>query len=253
MTSIKRINIVAVGRGSRDDNEGKAALTMYRADAPWMEAANEEITFNPSDISLRNVLIAKIVDATHDLLDSGFVGAINVYTIREGLVLKYYELSKKISASRREGTIFDVSTCYRDFMTEGDKNAIAELANTIQDALDAGCQFRISDASLVNYVELVVPDGVELHEGDKLDFVNGVAENGVTVRSWKGFERKNAEVHIMNAQSEYPVYVLKRSTAQNMPKAQMKLTDAVNKLWAKCPRPELKTTEQKGTVAGLAA
>jgi hypothetical protein len=38
-----------------------------------------------------------------------------------------------------------------------------------------------------------------------------------------------------------------------MPKAQMKLTDAVNKLWAKCPRPELKTTEQKGTVAGLAA
>ena len=250
---MKRINIVAVGRGSRDDAEGKVAISMYREDAPWLAAANEEQTFNPADISLRNVIIAKIIDATHMLLDNGFVGSINVYTLRDGIVLKYYEIAKRMAAANREHEHFDVTKCYRDFMTEGDKNAIAELAATIQEALGKGCQFRMSDAGLVNYLELVVPDNVELKAGDKLDFIQGQTADGVTVRSWKTFERKNAEVHVMYENTQYPVYVLKRSTAQNMPKRQAKLADVVTKLWAKCPRPELKTTEQKGNVSELAA
>lgn len=250
---IKRINMGITGRGSADDVEGKVAFNMYRADAPWLEAVNEVNTFDPKSISLRNVIIGKIVAKTHELLDAGFVGSINIYTLREGIVLKYYELAKKISYSRKNGTIFDVTSCYREFHTDADKEAIKALADTIQDALDAGCQFRMYDISLVNYLELVVPEGVELHAGDKLNFVKGKTENGVSVRSWATFERKDAEVIVMNADNEYPIYVLRRSTSQNMPKAQAKLADVVTKLWAKCPRPELKTTEQNGTASGLAA
>ena len=248
----KRINMVVVGRGGAD-TAGKVAMTMYRADAPWLDAVNEEVEFDPKDISLRNVIIAKISEKTHELLGAGFVGAINVHTLREGIVLKYYELAKKISASRNNGVPFDLESCYHEFHTEGDKNAIAELANTIQDALDAGCQFRMGDVSLVNYLELVIPDGAEIKAGDKLTFVQGRTESGISVRSWATFERKNAEVIVMNADSKYPIYVLRRSTGQTMPKAQAKLADVVTKLWAKCPRPELKTTEQKGTASGLAA
>lgn len=253
MANVKRINMVVVGRGSRDDAEGKVALTMYRADAPYLEAVNEEMAFNPADITLRNAIIAKISEKTHELLGAGFVGSINVYTLREGITLKYFEIAKKVAHSRNTGEPFEIESCYREFMTDGDKNAVAELANTLQDALDAGCQFRLSDVSMVNYLELVVPDGVELKAGDKLDFAQGKTANGISVRNWATFERKNAEVIVMNADSEYPIYALKRSTASAMPKAQAKLADVVTKLWAKCPRPELKTTEQKGTSAGLVA
>lgn len=250
--NMKKINIIAIGRGSREDAQGKVALTMYREDSPWLEAVNEETTFDPAEISLRNVLIAKIVDSTRAMLDNGFKGIINVYTLREGIVLKYYEIAKKMSEAHKNGTPFDVTSCFYDFMNEGDKAAIAELADTIAEALEKGCLFRISDVSLVNYLELVVPEGVELHNGDKLNFVNGTAENGVTVRGWKTFARKDAEVRVMN-ENRYPVYVLRRSLGQNMPRRQAKLADVVTKLWAKCPQPDMKTTEQKGTAAGLVA
>lgn len=250
---MKKLNIVAVGRGSREDSEGTLALTMYREDTPWVDAVNEVTKFNPGEISLRNALIAKIDDAVHTMLEAGFKGVINVYTLREGIVLKYYEIAKKMSEAHKNGVPFDVTTCFQDFMTSGDKAAIAELAETIKTALDAKCVFRISDVSLVNYLELVVPNGVELHNGDKLNFIDGVAENGVTVRNWKGFARKDAEVRVINENSAYPVYALRRSLGQNMPRRQAKLADVVTKLWAKCPQAEMRTTEQKGTAAGLAA
>ena len=276
----KRLEIVAVGKGSIDDVQGKIALTAYRADDAKKEAYNmgeiseanrakmtaEQIAleeakpfFNPREASLSTTLINRECDVVNAMLDAGFVGNINIHTLLQGVTLKYREMAKYKKQARESGMPFDVSLCFQPWHSEADKNAIVYMSDTLDKALEKKCSIRFIDVGLANYIELVVPAGLKIANGTVADFEGGKAmvadENGikreVSVRNWPEFARKGAVIIKMARGSEkYPIYVLKRTL--NADKTS-KLEDVVSKNWKKCPDPEKATTTQKGDVAGLAA
>jgi hypothetical protein len=255
----KRAEIVVVGRGQVDDAEGKYALTMYRADNASIPAYNEEGTFVPQDVRLVNVLITHACDVINSYVnDAKFVGNINVHTVRQGFVLKYREIAKMMRTEREDGVPFSKEKLFKDFHTEADRRAIGYLADTVKNALDHKCTIRFLDVSMASYIDLLVPQGVEIADGTIADFENGKAlvndVNGmkreILVRNWDDFARKDAKIIKMrNADAKYPVYALERTLSDK----KTKLESVVSDLWAKCPEGKKATTTQKGSLAGLAA
>ena len=273
---MERVEIVAVGRGRVDDVQGKVALTAYLANSPATDAYNlgekvEGMTeaeakaeearqyFNPKKERLVNVLINRICDTVDGLVDSGFVGNINIHTFRQGIVLKYYEEVSGISAAKAAGVQpedFDASPYFQSWHTEADRDAITRMGKTTLKALYAGCFIHFQDAALIPYIELDVPKDLDVPNGLTVDFENGVAklqdEDGmiydIAVRNWATFSRKNAVVIKMNnGSAEYPVYALKRSLGTS----KTKLEQLYAALWAKCPESGKATATQKGSLTGL--
>lgn len=277
---MERIEIVAIGKGKVDDAEGHIALTAYLANAPAEDAYNmgevseedaknmtaEEVAaekakphFNPAKERLVNALINRICDTVDDLVDSGFIGNINVHTLRQGIVLKYYEEANGISQAKAAGVQpedFDASPYFQSWHTDADKAAITRIGQTALKALYAGCFIHFQDASLIPFYELEVPKTLEVPDGLVVDFENGVAklqdEDGmvydITVRNFPTFARKNAQIIKMRTGSaEYPVYTLKRSLGKNKSKLEQLYAD----LWDKLPDPKKATATQKGSLKGL--
>lgn len=256
----KRTEIIAVGRGMSDDLEGKFALTMYRSDQNSIAAYNDEGSFVPQEHHLSSFLIEKVCNAVDAYVgEAKYVGNINVYTLNNGIVLKYRQIAGMLREEREHGTPFAMEKLFVEGIhNEDDRKAITHLVETVKNAVKAGCTIRFIDVRMASYIELVVPKGVDIADGTIADFENGKAMvddvNGVKrevlVRNWEGFARKGAKiVKFRNTAENYPIYALKRTLGAS----KTKLEAVVSDLWAKCPEGKKATTTQKNTLAGLAA
>ena len=117
--------------------------------------------------------------------------------------------------------------------------AVVGYFNAIEAANKAGITISSKKVSMLNRIELSVPEGVELQEGDKLDFKNGKASNGVTVQGWNTFARKGAVIHVEQRMSgRYYTLARKTSKTSRTVSANDILIAAAGEAWKKCPAAE---------------
>ncbi|MBO7449513.1 MAG: hypothetical protein J6U54_04020 [Clostridiales bacterium] len=242
VTIENRIKMVVVGRGKKDDPVGHIANVVWNATKPQEAAHGAKEQFIPADCPLYAKALEVITTElkTH-LADGETNTAFDIYAMRQGVVLRYYQIAKAMKAAREAGTELDIESLYQDFMTDKERGIIAEFVDTLQKLLASKNYVRLYDANLINYVELAVPEGVKIPNGTVLKFDNGVAtykdKNGiayeVSTRDWKNFKRDRATVQVFDEDTEYPVYATKFSSRPSGLNQELLLAKA--ELFKACP------------------
>lgn len=119
------------------------------------------------------------------------------------------------------------------------KTAAENFLRVMAEADAKGIFIDIQKASEFNQLTLAVPEGVELSQGQILNFINGTSEEGVTVNGWSTFNRKKAVVFERNSLRggrEFFIYRKAQSRLSNMEKGIMAVLRAQ---WQECPAAEI--------------
>lgn len=236
-----RVFMIALGRGKQTDPTGHYAY------CAWDELSNEKAhggqdDFVPAEMPLYAQLLNVIATELELHVNEGMKdSSIEVYSILNGVVLKFREVMKQYNQNKANGIAdLDIEAFYQNFMDEKQKSVVARFATALKTLWDNGNIVRVSDSNLINYVELMVPQGVKIPDGTVLKFANSKAtfkaSNGysyeITAR-WKNFKRERATVRVFDAEGEYPVYAVKLS---NQPSGRtLQLLMAKSNLYKLCP------------------
>lgn len=180
---------------------GNAAIRAYRSDRP-NEKYEDTLSYASTD-GASNAVYTLVNSAVDIMLKGGFKdGRISVYAPRLSAI-RYFSLAGEIGAARRENRPINMENVFAKATGKGygeeAKQALTELKDTILATRKANCIFRIDDIALAEYYELIVPVGMEdtVTAGKVLNFTNGAAEGGVTVRNYAKFSRQGAVVEMI--------------------------------------------------------
>lgn len=237
-----RVKMVVVGRGKKDDPVGHIANVVWSATNPQEKAHGGKEQFVPAECPLYAEALKVITtELKAHLTEEKTNTAFDIYTMRQGVLLRYYQAAKLIKAARENDEPVAIEKMYQDFMGDTEREIIADFVDTLQKILDTKNYVRLYDANLINYVELVVPEGVKIPNGTALKFEGGVAHykdgNGIvydiTTRDWKNFKRSNAVVQIFDEDTDYPVYATKFSSRPSGLNQELLLAKA--ELFKACP------------------
>lgn len=112
--------------------------------------------------------------------------------------------------------------------------AVIDFVTALAEAEAQGLVVKFDKASEFNQLILDVPQGVEVHAGDVLKFVNGQTEDGIKVHGWSNFSRDYARVYV-KVERDNNVYFLYRKNITSLSKIEQAQRDALAKQWLECP------------------
>lgn len=234
---MENIIIMSTFRGKKDDSEGKVATVDYirgkEADPLYTKK------YVPKETPSYAQCFVSITTALKKYEDKSGV-AINIYAPRNGVAAKGWEISRKVSIANRTGTPVDMDSLYQEFMGKFEQDAIKDYVDTLQKLLANKNIVRMNDIQLINYVELDIPEGITINEGEELMFENSVArvvtEDGLEFdihARWKDFSRNKAKVAVFYKDTDYPVHAVKLSNNPKNLTAELLL--ARDELWKEVP------------------
>jgi len=184
-----QVAIIAVGR------EGKMRVCRMRTDIPSAKASNSTYDV-PEGQTLRQALMILAADemkkASNAFAKAGRQANIEIYTVGQ-VAIKYFQMVPYLKGGHAM-TTEDIEAVSSERDTVEDKCAYADLAEGIARVIAEGNSVHLQASGNASLFELIVPEGVELKDGDILNFANGVAEGGVQVRGWRNANRQGAKV-----------------------------------------------------------
>lgn len=170
---------------------------------------------------------------------------VNLYTIddidiKSKLFFKMMRNYQEVDADEID-RIIGSNRVWTDVEKAEIKEAILDYFEQLQLAMEKDIRVSTYKVSEHNIIRLNVPEGVELAEGDILDFVNGKAKNGVSVSGWNSFSRTKAVVHV-NQKASGTVFFLDYRTKRPTSNKPNSIHDAVmahiSAAWSMCPAVE---------------
>ena len=98
--------------------------------------------------------------------------------------------------------------------------------------------------------ELIVPEGLVVAEGQKLNFVDGISEEGVRVRGWNKANRMGAEVIVRGAKAPR-AYISKAADPKKPWNSLATLLDTINGMWESLPTADKDKSRDDGSMDDL--
>lgn len=185
--------------------------------------------------SLMTNIAKEIVLVSNKFKEKGQPLNIEVFTNGQ-VAIKYYQMVPYLKG-RRHMTTEDIEAISSERDTNADKCAYADLADAIATVIDHGNSVHLQASGNAAYLELIAPEGVALEDGQVLNFTDGVAENGITVRSWRNCNRKNVKV-MARGTKRVGYYISKAEDIDNPGKSLATLLNRINDCWNKLPETE---------------
>ena len=238
-----KIELVVVGQN------GNGMWSAFRSDDLTVEGTSEKFQYDQNTMGTRNAVMHKIADFTRALAANGYKGILSVSTIGTVAIkaYQYFKLAAKPD--------FDVSQLNynspkaTEEQAKANDEANADLAGAIKFAQANGMMVAFGSTMSASHLELNIPKGVEVNAGDKLTFVNGATEDGITVRGWKNFNRTDEPV-IAITQRDGSKTVGLRHPSMNRAEHK-KLLNTIVSCWKECPAVAKDATKEKGSFDGL--
>lgn len=217
----ERMVIEAVGVGKHTDPVGHVAICAWNETNKSEKAHGGHVDFIPAETPLPAKLMEIITKELQILVADGKRNtAVEVYTLLGGVVLKYRQIYKQYNLNKQNGVDeLDLSQFHEpSFMNETYTKIVDNFAKALKALWDNGNIIRLVDSKLINYIELIVPEGVRIPRGTELKFVNSKASfkasNGYTYEigaRFKNLNREHGRVVILDEDTDYPVYAIKLS------------------------------------------
>lgn len=132
----------------------------------------------------------------------------------DAVAIRAYSIMKHLKAGLTPAKVADAVV--KDADGAEDRKEFKALAEALKEAQSAGIRLRISRLSQEHSYALEVPEGVELAEGDKIKFDNGVADNGIKLAYGV---RSSYEYTVVKVNDE-----LKALRPKNTPNARHRMT-----------------------------
>lgn len=244
-----QMQLVVVGRG------GEIHTTAMRADRLGSKAVNHHYVIEDEQdlagLTLRQALYMKICQEIQKysnlFANAGQKVAIEVYTVGS-IAIKYYQIAGKIAGGAKLNPEDVASTNGKD--TPADFEAYEMVANTIHDAVAHGNTVRMIASGLADMLELAVPEGVRVFDGDRLNFVNGSTENGITVRGWNTCNRQGALVVVRGSKNPR-AYIYRAEDPTKPWKALAVLKKTIDGAWNTLPETAVDKSADEGDEADL--
>jgi hypothetical protein len=244
-----QVQLVVVGRG------GEIHVTAMRPDRISAKASNKHYVIEEQPdlqgLTLRQALYMKICQGIKYYSDAfnaiGKKVSIEVYTVGS-IAIKYYQIASKIAGGAKLNPEDVASTNGKD--TVADFEAYEMVADTILEAVEKGNTVRMIASGLADMLELAVPDGVRVYDGDKLNFVNGSTSNGITVRGWNTCNRQGATVVVRGSKNPR-AYIYRAEDPTKPWKALAVLKKTIDGAWNTLPETAVDKSAEEGDEADL--
>lgn len=235
-----QLNIIVAGR------EGKMRICRMRPDIPSAKASNAMLDV-PEGTTLRQALMTAIADeikgAVNLFKKYNRHVAIEVYTVGQ-VAIKYFQMVPYLKGGNTM-TTEDIDAISSEFDTEYDKGAVADLAEAIAYAISEGNSVHLQATGNAAYMELIIPEGVTVYDGQILNFTDGVAEDGVQVRGWSKCNRKNVKVLIRGAKNPR-AYIHKAADPERPWRGLATLLKTIDGCWNSLPKAAVDKSNDDG-------
>ena len=248
-----QFDLIVIGR------QGKIRTCLMRSDVINSTGVNDEIAV-PADKTLRQAIMGVIAEKVTELSNKAVAAKrpvnVEIYTVGQ-VAIKYYQGVKFLKSGHRPTTADIESLSYRNDGTRNndtveDQCAYADMVEALADAIAAGNGVHLQASGNAHLFELIVPQGVVLKPGDILNFVDGVAENGVQVRGWRNAKRQGAEVIVRGTKN--PRAYITKAADPDKPWATLDtLLTTIENIWNELPNPNKDKSRDDGSLDDLFA
>lgn len=230
-----QLELIVVGR------EGKMHVTRMRPDVYRSKASNADFDV-PEGKTLRQAVMEKIAEeikmAGDAFAKQGRLVNIEVYTVGQ-VAIKYYQMVKFLKGGHRPTTEDIESLSLKNDGTPNndtveDKCAYADLAEAIADAIAAGHGVHLQASGNADVFELIIPEGVTVEEGQKLNFTDGVSEEGIRARGWAKANRQGAPVIVRGTRNPR-AYISKAANPDRPWNSLATLLETISGVWDALP------------------
>lgn len=241
--NVKRAQLTLIVAG----REGKARICRMRPDIPSLKASQEEIDLATAypGYTLRQAIMMIIADQCKKASDAfakrGVPLNIDVYTLGQ-VAIKYFQFLPYIAG----GKALDMEAIRSPYDTEQDFCAYADLTDMVTYVVKAGNTVHLSATGNAAYLELMLPEGVTVTDGEKLDFTDGVARDGIQVRGWSKCNRKGAVVIVRGAKNPR-AYITKAENPEKPWRSLETLLKTIDGVWSKLPKSAVDKSEEEGS------
>ena len=221
---------------------GKIRICRLR---PGMPASNVTVDV-PADATQKQATIKHIVNeinvCSNAFAKKGLPVNIEVFTVGQ-VSIKYRQLVPflkggqfvtpeqiEMICTKKDGTPTNDSPA--------DKMAYAELADCIAKTVKAGNAVHLQASGNAAFYELMIPEGVAMPaDGTLLNFVDGVAENGIQAYGRRGLNRVGAKV-ILRGTKNPRAYITKAENPDKPWRDLAVLLDTIDGCWNDLPMPQ---------------
>lgn len=224
-----QLSLIIVGRG------GKIRTSAMRADKPGAKAVNKMYDV-PAGATLRQALMGaiagEITKYSNMFAEKDLHVNMEVFTVGQ-VSIKYYQMVPLLKG-RHVPTEADIDTICSERDTAEDKRAYMELAEAIAGVIAQGNGVHLQASGNADVFELIVPEGIEVEDGQLLDFANGSTADGIQVRGWPNANRIGAKVIVRGTRNPR-AYITKAADPDNPWRGLKTLLDTINGCWKDLP------------------
>lgn len=246
-----QLDLIVIGR------QGKIRVCRMRPDVYRSKASNAELDV-PEGMTLRQAIMGTIADelnlATAGFEKHGKKVNIEVYTVGQ-VAIKYYQMVKFLKGGHFPNAKDIETLSYKNDGTRNndtaeDAAAYTELAEAIANSIAKGNGVHLQASGNADVFELIVPEGVTVTEGQKLDFVDGVSAEGVRVRGWNKANRNGAEVIVKGTKAPR-AYISKAADPKKPWNSLATLLETIDGIWDSLPVADKDKSRDDGNVEDL--
>lgn len=244
---VKKAQLILIVAGRK----GMMRICRMRPDIPAARSSNTEISlakFNEEhggEYTLRQALMMTIAEectkASDAFMKRGTPLNIEVYTLSQ-IAIKCFQFLPYIAG----GKALDMDAIATERDTENDFCAYADLTDMINHVVKAGNTVHLQASGNAPYLELILPEGVTVTHGEKLDFVDGFTRDGIQVRGWSKANRKGATVIVRGAKNPR-AYITKAEDPAKPWRSLETLLKTIDGVWAKLPKDAVDKSEEEGS------
>lgn len=224
-----QLSLIIVGRG------GKIRTSVMRADKPGTKAVNKMYDV-PAGSTLRQALMeaiaGEITKYSNAFAEKGLNVNMEVFTVGQ-VSIKYYQMVPMLKGGHVP-TEADIDAICTERDTADDKHAYMDLAEAIAGVIAQGNGVHLQASGNADVFELIIPEGVEVEDGQLLDFTNGSTLDGIQVRGWRNANRIGAKV-IVRGTKNPRAYITKAADPEKPWKGLATLLDTINGCWKDLP------------------
>lgn len=246
-----QVELIVIGR------QGKIRVCRMRPDIYRSKASNDAFDV-PANKTLRQAIMEKIAEelnmAKNAFEKSGRAFNVEVYTVGQ-VAIKYYQMVKFLKNGHFPTTEDIESLSLKNDGTKNndtvaDQCAYADLAEAIANCIAKGNGVHLQASGNADVFELIVPEGLVVAEGQKLNFVDGISEEGVRVRGWNKANRMGAEVIVRGAKAPR-AYISKAADPKKPWNSLATLLDTINGMWESLPTADKDKSRDDGSMDDL--
>lgn len=236
-----QLSIIVVGRG------GKMRICRMRPDIPSAKASNSMLDV-PAGLTLRQAVMQAVADeitkASEAFAKRGVPVNMEIFTIGQ-VAIKYYQMVPFLKGGNYM-TTEDIEAISSERDNAEDKGSYADLAGAIAKAIAQGNGVHLQASGNAALLELIVPEGVTVYDGQLIDFENGASADGVQVRGWRNCSRKQAKV-IVRGTKNPRAYITKAEDPAKPWKGLETLLKTIDGCWNALPATNVDKANDDGT------